>query len=438
MSEYVDTKTLYSQRSRIASFLNHGIFPKFLVTRDLNLGVQQRSSIFDKSKSHSDRKAVSTMLAVVVIIIVLIVAAAGGYLVGVSKASTVTMTTSAVNSSTSSQSALIQQAQQECATQNPCLTIYNGEDSFTWNDYYAASFYALYPWASGKVDWDAESSSQIGTQALSEYQAGKVTADVISVGGAHLVPLIQAGVIQNYTDPEIQQQSYFTNGTYDPEGAWVGINYQTDVIAYNTKLVNASELPANYTSPLTVFSVLANSTFKGEVAFQSATTLSISGAPFYYLYTVMGNSSGQWTNLMDKIAANKPVITSDSGTTASDIADGTASIGIVGYEDVLTEEASGASVGMVVSNPLLGSLSTVAIAKDAPHPAMAELMEQWWTSPAGQLGLAASGRAPLDAQVGQQYDLVPSGVTLVNCVPNFGVYSDATAWSNTFMNIFGA
>jgi ABC-type Fe3+ transport system substrate-binding protein len=406
-----------------------------------------------RSLIRGKRKAVSTTLAVVMVVIVLVVAAAGGYLIGSSKITTVIMTTSVTTSVTASptttitsasqtnssaQSALVTQAEQECATANPCLTIYNGQDSFTWADYYAASFYALYPWATGKVDWDAESSSQVGTQALSQYQAGKVTADVIEVGGSILIPLIQAGAIQNYTDPEVQSQSYFTNGTYDPEGGWVGLNYQTDVIAYNTNLVNASELPANYSSPQTVFSVLSNSTFKGVVAFQSATTLSISGAPFYYLYTTMGNSSGQWTSLMDQIAANKPTITSNSGATASDIADGTASIGIVGYEDVLTEEAAGAPMSMVISNPLLGTLSTVAIAKDAPHPAMAELMEQWWTSPVGQLGLAASGRAPLDQQVGLQYDLVPNGTTLVNCIPNFSVYSDATAWSSTFMSIFGA
>ncbi len=392
---------------------------------------------------YSHKRAMSTTIAVVAIIVVLVAAGLGGYYIGAKTAmKSTSVTTSSTSTSTSasnsSESALISQAEQECATQNPCLTIYNSEDSFTWSDYYAASFYALYPWATGKVDWDALSSSQVATEALSEYQAGKVVADVIGVGGSTLSSLIQQGAIQNYTDPEIQANSYYTAGTYDPEGAWVGINYQTDVIAYNTALVSASELPANLSSPQTVFSALANPAFKGEVAFQSATTLSISGAPFYYLYTVMGNSSGQWTSLMDQIAANKPTITASSGVTASDIADGTAAIGIVGYEDVLTEEAAGAPISMVISNPLLGTLSAIAITKDAPQPAMAELMEQWWTSPAGQLGLAASGRAPLDAQVGAQYDLVPSGVTLVNCIPSFSVYEDATAWSNTFLNIFGA
>lgn len=385
----------------------------------------------------SGKRGLSTTIAAVAIIVVLVAAGVGGYYIGAKTAMASTVTTSVTASS--SNSALIQQAEQECATQNPCLTIYNSEDSFTWSDYYASSFYALYPWATGKVDWDALSSSQVSTEALSQYQAGKVVADVIGVGGSTLTTLITAGAIQNYTDPEIQANpSYYTNGTYDPEGAWVGINYQTDVIAYNTKLVTASELPANLSSPQTVFSALANPAFKGEVAFQSATTLSISGAPFYYLYTVMGNSSGQWTNLMDQIAANNPTITASSGVTASDIASGTAVIGICGYEDVLTEEAAGAPVGMVISNPLLGTLSAVAIAKDAPQPAMAELMEQWWTSPSGQLGLAASGRAPLDASVGTQYDLVPSGVTLVNCIPSFATYADSTAWANTFKAIFGA
>jgi len=376
--------------------------------------------------------------------VLIVVAAIGGYFLGVSSApsSTMTVTSTATATasalSTSSGSALVQQAEQECATQNPCLTIYNSEDTFTWNDYYADAFYAQYPFATGRVDWVAVSSSQVATQAISGFTAGKVVADVFGIGGSTMVSLIKAGVVQNYTDPVIKNNGNFTAGTYDPEGAWVGINYQTDVIAYNTKLVTASQLPANFSSPQTVFSTLANPSFKGDVAFQSATSLSISGAPFYYLYTQMGNSSGQWTNLMNQIAANKPTITASSGVTASDIASGTASIGIVGYEDALTEKASGAPVGMLISNPLLGTISTVAIAKNAPHPAMAELMEQWWTSPAGQLGLAASGRAPLYANVGVQYDLVPAGTTLVNCIPNFSVYSDSTAWATTFKGIFGA
>lgn len=407
--------------------------------------------------------AVSSAIAGVAIIVVLVVAGAAGYYVGMSGAhgtattstvtvggstvtstvgagatvtsvSTSTVTASGSNSGGASGS-LVQQAEAECANSNPCLTIYNTLDTNTWNQYFAPTFYAAYPFFQGKVNFVALPGAQETSRALSEFQTNKVQADVYETTLPLLYPILLAGGVQNYTDPVVQLGN-FSAGSYDPNGAWVGVFYSVSVVAYNTKLVSASQLPANFSTPQTAFAALGNSAFSGKVVIQSPDPLSTVGGPFYWLYTQMGNSS--WTSLMNSIVANHPIITTSGGQTSSDLVAGTGSIGVIGYNDVVGARAQGQPLGMIINNPLLYVPSTIAIAKGAPHPAAGELLEQWWTSYAGMAATAASGRAPIYTSLGLQYKLVPPGVTFTNEFTNPVALSNTGMWADTFKGIFGA
>ena len=81
---------------------------------------------------------------------------------------------------------------------------------------------------------------------------------------------------------------------------------------------------------------MANPIYNGKIVFQSAASLSITAAEFYYLYTTMGNSSGQWTTLMKGIAANHPVLPSTAGAAESAVLNGQAKIGIDTLDSYVT------------------------------------------------------------------------------------------------------
>jgi ABC-type Fe3+ transport system substrate-binding protein len=342
-----------------------------------------------------------------------------------------TPSTSGVTTVTQTES-LVQEAKAECANVSTCLTIYSSADLSEWQQDQAPTFYAAYPWATGKVSYLSLNAAQLTSRGISEYKAGKVQADIFSATLGIVYPIILAGGVQNYSNPMVQLMNY-SAGSYDPDGAWVVIGLSLITMQYNPNIIPANEVPHS-------FSDLANPVYSGKIVFQSAASLSATTGVFYYLYTQMGNSSGQWTSLMQKIAANHPVITPSASQATDDVAGGEAGICICLYNDYL-EAASGSNgtnIQVVITNPTIYNPQVVSIAKNAPHPAMAELFEQWFMGAAGQAGHALSGRTPIQVPIADYYGLIPKGVVLVNAYSNPAIFQNPGAWSDTFKNIFGA
>jgi len=180
-------------------------------------------------------------------------------------------------------------AQAECSQQTTeCLTIYTTQDAGNWADYYGPLFDQQYPWAQGKVDYISLTAADETTRLLSEFQTHDVQADLATGTLAPLIPVYQGGGFLNYTSPETK----FMNYSADAVGpAWVVTDLAVVHMVYNPILLPANEVPKNWSD-------LANPIYNGKIAFGTATSLDITTAEFYYLYTSMGNSSGQWTKLM--------------------------------------------------------------------------------------------------------------------------------------------
>ena len=382
--------------------------------------------------SQRGRSGISQVVgALVVLIIILGAAAAYGFLrpVGGGTASTTTSTaTSTVMLD------LATAAQQECtASTQTCLTILTTQDSSNWANCYGPQFYRLYPWAQGKVQYNSLSASQETTQLISGYQAHSVQTDIATGTLAGLIPAEQAGAFMNYTSPLVPFMNY-SSGDYGP--AWVATNRAIVHMIYNPKVLAAHNVPVpkNWTD-------LANPEYKGLIAFQTATSLSITTAEFYYLYTVMGNSSGQWTNLMKGIAANDPLITQTAGNAEQDVITGQAGIGVATFDDYVSDLKANASVPIAFADiePVVYTPGIVAIAQGAPHLAMAELFEAFYISVPGQAGVLCTNHDPYMSSLSSNLlTYLPSDYRLVNAYANTTLLSNTGAWSDTFKNIFGA
>jgi ABC-type Fe3+ transport system substrate-binding protein len=405
------------------------------------------------------RTGVSTTVAVVVVVVALAIAAVGGYLLqsgGAATSSTVATTSSSETSSaaasstsssvtsTSTSSAstndtammqgLAAAAQAECAQQTTtCLTIYTTQDAGNWAEYYGPAFDKQYPWAQGKVVYDSLSASDETTELLSQYQAHDVFADIATGTLAPLIPVYQGGAFLNYTTPETQ----FMNYTADAIGpAWVVTDLAIVHMIYNPTLLPANEVPKNWSD-------LAKPIFNGKIAFQSAAALSITTAEFYYLYTTMGNSSGQWTDLMKGIAANHPLLPGTAGTAEADVLNGQAVIGIDTIDSYVTalKGDPSAPLKLVDIEPLVYTPGVVAITNGAPHPAMAKLVEAWFVSAEGQKAIYETNHLPYQTQLGAGLlAYLPPDYRLVDAYSTYSntqLFQNTGAWSDTFDGIFG-
>lgn len=382
------------------------------------------------------RSGVSSTVTVLAVIVTLVVAGVGGYALRggsttTSSASTVT-STSTVTTASTVMTDLAAAAEAECTpAMTTCLTILTTQDATNWASYYAPLFDQLYPWAAGKVDYVSLSSSAETTQVVSQYQAHDVTADLVTATLATVAPDYYAGALMNYTSPLIPFMNY-SAGDYGP--AWVSTNRAIVYMGYNPTLLPANEVPKNW-------SALANPIYNGKIAFQSAASLSITTAVFYYLYSTMGNSSGQWTKLMQGIAANHPIITSTAGAAEQDVLNGQAAICIGTFDDYVGFEKANASSPIKVADiePMVYTPGVVAIANGAPHPAMAELAEAWFISVSGQTGVLRTNHDPYMASLdGPLVAYLPSDYDLVNAYANTEILNNTGAWGDTFHAIFGA
>ncbi len=413
------------------------------------------------------RTGISTAVAAVVIVIAFAIAGVGGYfLSGTSSSASSTSTSSSAFSSLTSSSAatssifssalsssssssaasssssganqtavmasLAAAAQAECSGQANCLTIYTTQDAGNWAEYYGPLFDQQYPWAAGKVTYTSLSASDETTDILSNYQTHNVYADLVTGALATLIPDYQGGALMNYTSPEVQ----FMNYTADAVGpAWVTTDLAIVFMIYNPTLVPANEVPTSWAA-------LDNPIYNNKLSFQNPAALDITGSEFYYLYETMGNTSGQWTSLMQGISKNHPDLPGTAGTAESDVLNGQAAIGVDTLDSYVTalKGDPNAPLKLVDIEPLVYAPGVVAITTNAPHPAMAKLVESWLISPQGQQATYETNHLPYQTAVGApllQY--LPADYKLVDA---FSTYSNTTlfrnpgSWSDTFENIF--
>ena len=207
---------------------------------------------------------------------------------------------------------------------------------------------------------------------------------------------------------------------------------------YNPELLKQDNLPLP-----TSWTDLANPIYKDKLVFQSAAALSITTAEFYYLYTTMGNSSGQWTNLMKGIAANHPGLPGTAGAAESEVLNGQAVIGIDTVDSYVTalKGDANAPLRLVDIEPLVYTPGVVAITTDAPHPAMAKLVEAWLISVPGQTATYETNHLPYQTALGAPLlAYLPPDYKLVDAYSTYSntqLFQNPGAWSDTFDSMFG-
>ncbi len=378
------------------------------------------------SEAGSEPMKTATLASAILIVLIIAGASVASYYYGASTAQGGGGTTTSV--STFTKTVAINQTLVDLAkAEGNTVTVYgvwDSSDEPIMQNVMQQSF----PWLS--VNYVQLSPSDLNTRILTEYQTGNVQADVAVNALSTFELLVTQHAIQPYQNPMEAFMNYTNAASTDSDHYWTPLFQAPLVLAYNTNLVtDTSTLPKSWSD-------LTNPTWNGKITMDNPDTLSTSATVFGSLLPSMGNTS--LTAMLQGIAANHPIIASSASASFSNLATGQAELGIAPLNDLITSPAN-TPVKPIWFSTAYSIYVVGGVAAKAPHPYLAELYLQWFSSYSGQAAISMTGRVPMSGIVASHYfsQWMPSNVAYIAGGSGTTMSTNPDAWVRYFTRIFG-
>ena len=240
----------------------------------------------------------------------------------------------------------------------------------------ADGFKKKYPFVAVEY-WRGDSRALV-QKALTERRASRVIGDILeSTGGAEA--LIRANAVEPFSSPST---AGFPTNYIDAKGMWVASRLDYFGMAYNTRQVSAAEVPKTYDD-------LLNPKWKGAIAWRADSEV---GAILFIAGVLrdMGKEKGE--TYLKRLAAQRVVNYAGSARALVDrVGEGEYKLALEIYaHHPLISKAKGAPLDTQMLNPVPSALSTIQLARNAPHPNAAMLFIDFMLSKEGQEVLRAA------------------------------------------------
>jgi iron(III) transport system substrate-binding protein len=222
-------------------------------------------------------------------------------------------------------------------------------------------------------------ASALAARAVAEFRAGKNFTDVYGVSPDTLNYLRNVGALASYFSPEAK---FLHGGFSDPKGFWTGINTDLLVTGFNTTQLNAKRVPHSYADYL-------KPEFNGKMAFHIG-----ADNPLIGMCEMLGEEKGL-AYMRD--LAKQNLIQQNGYTKISELL-AAGEFPIVAFMQITKLEkihTRGGPVDWLPLDPSLATVSSVGVAKNAPHPAAARLLVDFYISEEGQKALKDVDKIPL-------------------------------------------
>jgi len=212
------------------------------------------------------------------------------------------------------------------------------------------------------------STSKYLATVLTEFEAGKLEADVLQGP----LPIIQAlkekGVLAAYRSPSAAGYPDWARG--DDTIMQFGIEYVAPI--YNKDLVKPGDVPKSYRD-------LTDPKWRDKIVMPDpsshATTISwLVGLKEAKIFA----TDEEWMDFVKGLAANKPMFVKSFGPTPAPVESGEKLLAISMPKYIITHAP--APLGWARVGTLLGTPRGVAIAAKAPHPEAARVFMDYWLS----------------------------------------------------------
>jgi iron(III) transport system substrate-binding protein len=230
-----------------------------------------------------------------------------------------------------------------------------------------------------KVNHVRLGAAALAARAIAEFRAGKHLTDVFGVTPDSMNYLRDIGVLAQYTSPEIK---FVHQGFMDAKGFWNGINTDILVTGVNTSQMPLTKAPRGYNDYL-------KPEYKGKIAFHIGTNNPLIG---------MTELRGEERAIAYMRAFAKQDLIAHNGYTKISQLLAAGEFPLVAFMQVTKLEKireRGGPVDWIPLDPSFATVSSVAIAKNAPHPNAARLLLDFYLSEEGQKALREIDKIPL-------------------------------------------
>lgn len=219
-----------------------------------------------------------------------------------------------------------------------------------------------------KGEYTRISTSKFLATVLTEFQAGKLLADVLQAPLPILEFLKDKGVLASYQSPAAAGYPEWTKK--DDKIQIFGIEYVA--LIYNKELVKPQDVPKRYED-------LTDPKWQGKIVMANPSTHATTISWLIGLKEKVFPSEEAWMNFVKGLAANKPMFVASFGPTPAPVESGEKHIAISMPKYIITKAPAPLDWARV-QQPLLGSPRGIAITSSAAHPNAAKLFIDYWLS----------------------------------------------------------
>lgn len=220
-----------------------------------------------------------------------------------------------------------------------------------------------------KGEYTRISTTKFLSTVFTEFEAGKLLADVIQAPLPVMELLKEKGVLMPYISPSAQ--GYPDWAKRESEGIYMfGIEYVG--LIYNKELVKAADVPTKYQD-------LTDPKWKNKIVMADP---SIHPTTISWLLALkehaFGGNDAEWRAFLKGLAANNPMLVASFGPTPAPLASGEKAIGISMPKYIVTNAP--APLDWARIEPVMGSPRAMGISAKAPHPEGAKAFMDYWLS----------------------------------------------------------
>ncbi len=220
-----------------------------------------------------------------------------------------------------------------------------------------------------KGEYTRISSSKFVPTVTTEYDAGKLLADVVQAPLPVLELLKEKGILAPYRSPAAA--GYPDWSRPDDSIQLFGIEYVSYL--YNKSLVKPADVPKRYED-------LADPQWKGKIVMANPSNHSSTISWLIGLKEKVFKTEADWMAYVKGLAANQPMFVASFGPTPAPVESGEKLIGISMPKYIITKAPAPLDWAPKMDQPLLGTARAIAMTSSAPRPDAARAFLDFWLS----------------------------------------------------------
>lgn len=238
------------------------------------------------------------------------------------------------------------------------------------------SFKAKYPFIEPQIFRAV--GERLLTKIMTEAQAGRYEFDVVQSAETQAYFLKKKNLLARYVSPEAK---YLPKTFVDPEGYWAAVYIMPNVIGYNTRMVERSEVPRTNDD-------LLNPKWKGKIGMDPTKP-----EWFAWMLRRMGQEKG--LAYMRQLATQELRFHAGLSLLTNLLASGEFPLALNTYLHSVEEiKRKGGPVDWVAQDSVFTKFQPIEIGAKAPHPNAAKLFVDFVLSLEGQKMIASFSRVP--------------------------------------------